>query len=84
MNKPDPTMIYIVIGTKENVWQDKIGGDFTEHPITEIVAAFYDEEDAYKEIKRRKLKKQVHQSYGDSYWYKGGYSEMNIEICGVS
>lgn len=82
MDRPD--LIYLVVGKMENVSQDGIGGEFKAHPSEEIVAAFYEEENAQKEIDKRLLKKEVHQSYGDSYWYRGGYYEMYIETCGVS
>lgn len=49
--------VYIVIGEKENVHQDEIGGPFIEHPIKEVVCAFLKEEDATSFVAKSRLKK---------------------------
>lgn len=71
--------VYIVIGTRENVYQDTIGGQFIAHPDKEIVEAFRTQEDAENFVKNSKLKKPKHERYGDTSFYKGGYCEMEVE-----
>ena len=42
--------LYIVIGERENVYQDEIGGPFLPHPSKEIVSVFSTLEKAEKFI----------------------------------
>lgn len=71
--------VYIVIGTRENVHQDTIGGEFVAHPDKEIVEVFRTQEDAENFVKNRKLKKPERRSFGDTSFYRGGYYELEIE-----
>jgi hypothetical protein len=71
--------IFIVIGTKENVYQDKIGENFVEHPSKEIVKVFSKKEEAEKFIANRRLKKPERLSFGDTSYYKGGFLELEYE-----
>jgi hypothetical protein len=71
--------VYIVLGTRENVHQDTIGGEFVAHPDKEIVEVFRTQEDAENFVKNSKLKKSKRERYGDTSHYKGGYYEMEIE-----
>lgn len=77
-------VVYIVIGESECVYQDKIGGPFTEHPTKEIVTGFFKEKDAKNYIKNCKLKQPKHQSYGDTSYYKGGYFSMEYEAVSIN
>jgi len=71
--------VYIVLGAKENVYQDSIGTEFVAHPDKEIVEVFRTQRDAENFVRNRKLKKPEKISYGDTSFYKGGYYEMEIE-----
>jgi len=71
--------IYIVIGEKENVYQDEIGGPFTPHPNKEIVSVFSNENDAKNFIKQNKLAKTKKDRYGDTSYYQNGYYSLEIE-----
>ena len=71
--------VYIVIGIRENVYQDEIGGPFISHPDKELVTGFYNQKDAEDYISRNKLAKAKKQSYGDTSYYKDGYYEMEIQ-----
>lgn len=71
--------LFIVIGTRENIYQDQIGGPFTSHPEKEIAAIFKTEESAKLFISSNKLKKPIKQSYSDTQYYKTGHLDMDIE-----
>ena len=71
--------IYIVIGTKENVYQDTVGGEFLPHPDKEIVNVFSDFSDATKFVADNKLAKGKRERYGDTCYYRNGYYDMEIE-----
>lgn len=71
--------IFIVIGTKENVYQDTIGGQFEPHPDKEIVKVFYDKDEAENFVQKSKLIKPKREPYGDTSYYRGGYIDMEIE-----
>jgi hypothetical protein len=71
--------VYIVIGVKENVYQDTIGGPFTEHPDKEIVEIFLSEDDVKEFIASQELKKPKRVSYGDTLYYRGGYFDLYYE-----
>lgn len=71
--------LFVVIGTKENVYQDKIGGQFLAHPDKEIVKIFSDENKAKNFIENSKLAKPKKVPYGDTSYYRGGYENMEIE-----
>ena len=71
--------VYIVVGTKENVYQDEIGGPFLPHPDKEIVQVFSDFSDATKFVADNKLAKGKRQPYGDTCYYRNGYYDMEIE-----
>ena len=71
--------IFIVVGTKENVYQDTIGGDFTPHPDKEIVTVFADENKARNFLENAKLVKPKQKRYGNISYYRGGYYDMEIE-----
>ena len=63
--------IFIVIGTKENVYQDTIGGEFKPHPDKEIVEVFYDKDEAENFVQKSKLTKPKRERYGDTSYYRG-------------
>jgi hypothetical protein len=71
--------VYIVIGTKENVFQDEIGGPFLPHPDKEIVQVFSDYANALKFVSNNKLAKGKRERYGDTSYYRNGYYDMEIE-----
>lgn len=71
--------VYIVKGTTESVYQDRIGGDFTEHYSTELVCGFLSEAKAEEFIKDSRLTKPKKASYSGTEYYKGGYYEMEVE-----
>ena len=71
--------IYIVIGERENVYQDEIGGPFLPHSDKEIVKVFSDGESARKFVSDSKLTKGKRQPYGDTVYYRNGYYDMEIE-----
>lgn len=71
--------IYIVIGTKENVYQDEIDGPFVSHPDKEIVRVFSNGDDARKFVADNKLPKGKRQPYGDTSYYTNGYYDLEIE-----
>jgi hypothetical protein len=70
---------YIIVGMKENVYQDKIGGPFESHYDKEIVCGFFDLEKAKQYIIDSRLDKPIKKSYSGFQWYKGGYYEMDYE-----
>jgi hypothetical protein len=71
--------IYIVIGEKENVYQDEIDGPFVSHPDKEIVRVFSNGDDARKFVADSKLSKGKRQPYGDTSYYTNGYYDLEIE-----
>jgi len=71
--------VYVVIGEKENVYQDEIGGPFLPHPDKEIVKVFSDEENARKFVADNKLTKRKKERYGDTSYYRNGYYDLEIE-----
>lgn len=71
--------VYVVIGERENVYQDEIGGLFLPHPDKEIVKVFSDGESARKFVADSKLTKGKRQPYGDTSYYRNGYYDMEIE-----
>ena len=71
--------VYIVIGTKENVYQETVGGEFLPHPDKEIVRVFSSGEQARQFVATSKLAKPTRKSYGDTSYYRGGYYDMEIE-----
>jgi hypothetical protein len=71
--------VYVVLGTKENVYQDEIGGHFVPHPDKEVVKVFSSQESAENFIRNNKLNRPKKERYGDASYYKGGYCEMEIE-----
>jgi hypothetical protein len=75
--------VYIVIGTKENVYQDVIGGEFLPHPDKEIVKVFSNGDDARKFVSDSKLAKGKRQPYGDTVYYRNGYYDLEVEIHSV-
>ena len=71
--------VYIVIGTKENVYQDEIDGPFVSHPDKEIVKVFSNDDDARKFVADNKLAKGKRKPYGDTSYYCNGYYDLEIE-----
>ena len=71
--------VYIVIGERENVYQDEIDGPFVSHPDKEIVRVFSNGDDARKFVADNKLAKGKRQPYGDTVYYRNGYYDMEIE-----
>ena len=71
--------IYVVVGIRESVSQDCIGGPFLPHPTGEVVKAFVKEQDAYDYINNCRLKKPIKKSYGDTSYFKGGYYDMEYD-----
>ena len=71
--------VYIVIGEKENVYQDTIGGEFLSHPDKEIVRVFSSPDDARKFVSDNKLAKVKRERYGDTSYYRNGYYDLEIE-----
>lgn len=71
--------VHIVIGIRENVYQDRIGEPFTKHPARELVRGFLNKEDATTYISNQKLKKVSKRHCGDTAYYKNGYFELEIE-----
>lgn len=77
--KKSMSKVYIVVGVRENVYQDRIGGDFSAHPSKEIVQVFCKEQDAKDFIESNRLAKPKRVSYGDTSYYKTGHLELEIE-----
>ena len=75
--------VYVVLGTKQNVYQDTIGGQFEPHPDKEIVKVFSDENKAKNFVENAKLAKPKKERYGDTSYYRGGYEDMEIETHSV-
>lgn len=71
--------VYIIIGTKENVYQDVIGGEFLAHPDKEIVKVFSNGDDAKQFVTDNKLAKGKRDRYGDTSYYRNGYYDLEIE-----
>lgn len=71
--------VYIVIGTKENVYQDEIDGPFVSHPDKEIVKVFSNDDDARKFVADNKLANGKREPYGDTSYYRNGYYDLEIE-----
>lgn len=71
--------VHVVIGTRENVYQDTVGGNFEPHPEKEIVRIFTDESEAENFVRNSRLKTPKKQRYGDTAHYKQGYYELEIE-----
>ncbi len=69
---------YIIIGTRQNVSQDEIGGPFVPHPEKEVVIGFFNIKDAENYIIKNKLEKPRKSSYSDTSYYNGGYYDMDI------
>jgi hypothetical protein len=70
---------YIIVGTTENVYQDKIGEPFESHYDKEIVCGFLDYEKAKQFIVDSRLDKPKKKTYSGFQYYKGGYYEMECE-----
>ncbi len=71
--------VYIVIGTRENVYQDEIGGPFVSHPDKEIVRVFLNDDNARKFVADNKLSKGKRERYGDTSYYRNGYYDLEVE-----
>ena len=71
--------VYIVIGERENVYQDEIAGPFVSHPDKEIVQVFSDYANALKFVADNKLAEGKRERYGDTSYYRNGYYDMEIE-----
>lgn len=71
--------IYIVLGERENVYQDKIGEGFIPHPEKEVVKAFESYEEANQFILSQRLPKPKTKHFGDTSYYKGGFLDMEIQ-----
>jgi hypothetical protein len=71
--------VYIVIGTRENVYQDEIDGPFVSHPDKEIVSVFSNADNANKYVADNKLSKGKRERYGDTSYYRNGYYDLEIE-----
>jgi hypothetical protein len=71
--------VYIVIGTKENVFQDIKDGEFLPHPDKEIVRVFANSDDAKQYVADNKLAKGKRERYGDTSYYRNGYYDLEIE-----
>lgn len=71
--------IYIVLGEREGVYQDKIGEAFITHPYKEVVKAFESYEEANKFILSQRLKKPKKMPHGDTSYYKNGFYDMEIQ-----
>lgn len=72
-------IVYIVIGEKDNVYQDEIDGPFVSHPDKEIVRVFSKQQTAEYFIQECRLSKPKKDRYGDTSYYKFGYCTMEIE-----
>ena len=71
--------IYIVLGEREGVYQEKIGEPFIAHPQKEVVKAFKSYEKANQFILSQRLSKPKRQRFGDTAYYKGDFYDMEIE-----
>ncbi len=74
-----PIYVYIVIGIRENVYQDEIDGPFVSHPDKEIVRVFSNDDDARKFVTDNKLANGKREPYGDTSYYRNGYYDLEIE-----
>ena len=71
--------IYVILGTRECVSQDKIGEAFVPHPTKEVVTVFTSYEKANQYILAQRLKTPKRKSYSDTSYYKGGFYDMEIQ-----
>jgi len=71
--------LYIVIGTTEEVYQEKIGEPFASSFDKTIVEIFTDEQLAKAFIEKNRLKKPQKQTYSGTKYFKNGYYDLEIE-----
>jgi hypothetical protein len=71
--------LYVVIGTTEQVYQEKIGEPFVSSFDKSIVEIFSDEQLAKDFIEINRLKKPQKQTYSGTKYFKNGYYELEIE-----
>jgi len=71
--------IYVIIGTRENVSQDEIGGPFVPHPTDELITAFCSETRAQEFISSQRLSQKKSRPRSDTAYYKNGYYDMKYE-----
>jgi hypothetical protein len=71
--------IYVILGTRECVYQDRIDEAFVPHPTKEVVTAFTSYEKANQFLLTQHLKTPKHQSHGDTSYYKDGFYDMEIQ-----
>jgi len=72
------SLIYIVLGERECVYQERIGGEFTPHPEKEVVRAFRTEAAAEEFVRKSKLQKPKKERFGDTSHYRGGYCGLEV------
>ncbi len=75
--------VYIIIGEKQEVGQEQIGGPFITSSYDEIVEVFDSEEKAIAFIEKNKLKKPKKENFAGTECYKTGHYSLEIVQCSV-
>jgi hypothetical protein len=81
--KTQDKSMYVLIGTRNDVYQDKIGEPFEDHYTEEQVALFTSEKEAKEYIEKARLKHPKRQSFGDTITFKRNSLLMGYEYAHV-
>ena len=76
--------MFVIIGTKNEVYQEIIGESFLDHYEDEVVATFDNEKDAKTYIRESKLKTPIRESFSAQITFKKGsllrdYEDARVE-----
>lgn len=76
--------MFLLIGEKGDLYQEKVGGSFVEHPTEEIVAKFSTEVKAKEYVRKSRLKNPHRRSFSGTYPFRrssllSGYNSCRIE-----
>ena len=75
--------MFELVGTKVEVSQEYIGGDFERHETERVVATFDRREDAEDYIERSRLKNRIHVSFGSDIVFRKSSLLCNCESAEV-
>lgn len=76
-------IVYIIVGERQEVGQEEIGGPFVTSNYDEIVRVFDSEEKATVFIESNRLKKPKKKSFSGIEYYKTGHYSLEIVQCSV-
>ena len=71
--------VYVIIGEREELYQELYDEDFRSHITTEIVAIYKSKSDAEFFISKNKLKTPKRESFSGTSNYKTGHKYLKIE-----